>query len=161
MDESEVMLEEAQAPITNGEIPTEPVEESAEELTSEAPSESEPTREVSRFEELTDIESSAAEYAEFCRLFPGVSLSSLPDEVAASVNAGVPLSAAYALYDRRRAVSAAAAETVNSKNRELSFAVKRNDTQDGYFSPDEVREMSAADVRANYGRIIESMSHWH
>lgn len=153
MDESEIMLEENQQPIIDEEITAEPTENTEPEP--------EPQKEVSRFEELTKIEGSAAEYAEFCRLFPGVSLASIPDEVAASVNSGVPLSAAYALYERRRLAEIELAEKVNSKNRELSFAVKRNDAADGYFSPDEVREMSATDVKANYSKIIESMSHWH
>ena len=100
------------------------------------------------------------EYEEFKSLFPGVSVSALPDSVLSSVRGGVPLSAAYALYERRKAVSESIASDINQKNRELSFAVK-NGSAEAYFSPSEVRQMSAAEVKANYSKIIDSMSHWN
>ena len=50
---------------------------------------------------------------------------------------------------------------INEKNRERSFAVKKNFSSDSYFSPTEVKEMSPAEVKANYNKIIDSMSHWH
>ena len=101
------------------------------------------------------------EYAEFKSLFPGVSVSELPDSVLSSIKNGVPLSAAYALYERRRAMSEDIASGVNKKNRELSFAVKNGKTSETYFSPDEVRQMSPSEVRSNYSKILDSMSHWN
>ncbi len=101
------------------------------------------------------------EYEEFKSLFPDVSVSELPDSVINSIKNGVPLSAAYALYERRRAMSEAVASGVNQKNCELSFAVKNGKASETYFSPDEVRQMSASEVKANYSKIIDSMSHWN
>jgi hypothetical protein len=101
------------------------------------------------------------EYAEFKALFPDASVSELPDSVRISVKNGVPLAAAYALYERRKAMSASAASKVNEKNSELSFAVKSGKISETYFSPNEVRQMSASEVKANYSKIIDSMSHWN
>ena len=113
-----------------------------------------------RLEALKKHESIAEEYKEFSELFPGVSIGSLPDSVNESVRSGVPLSAAYALYHYKKEVAEAAASAINEKNRKRSFAVKKNDLSDSYFSPSEVKEMSPAEVKANYSKIIDSMSHW-
>ena len=42
-----------------------------------------------------------ADIEEFRRLFPNADLAGLPEEVTDGVRAGTPLSAAYALYERR------------------------------------------------------------
>lgn len=154
MSELDTLTEETAEPIEDM-----PEEAAEEEATEAAPTAEQP--EVDRIERLLAQERAAAEYAEFGRLFPGASVSALPDEVAASVRSGVPLAAAYALYERRRAVDAASAEAINEKNRGLSFEVNKSDSQDGYFSYAEVKAMSPSEVRQNYSRIIDSMSHWH
>lgn len=106
-------------------------------------------------------ERAAAEYAEFTSLFPDMKLSELPDSVAESVRAGVPLTAACALYERRRAAELLEASKANEINSGLSFAVRQDVSQEGWLSPDEVRGMSPSEVRKNYRRILESMNHWH
>lgn len=138
---------------TDVELPSEETEDTPDEPTV---SESE-----NYLDSLIREERISNEYAEFKSLFPGVSVSELPDSVLSSVKNGVPLSAAYALYERRRAMSESVASGVNQKNRELSFAVKNGKTSEIYFSPDEVRQMSPSEVKANYSKIIDSMSHWN
>ncbi len=101
------------------------------------------------------------ECAEFSSLYPDVSITSLPDTVWQSVKKGVPLSAAYALEVRRAEVKAQRARQVNRDNSEMSSGALGNDNRNSFFSPAEVRAMSAAEVRANYSKIIESMSKWH
>ena len=101
------------------------------------------------------------ECAEFSSLYPDVSIISLPDTVWQSVKKGVPLSAAYALEVRRAEVKAQRARQVNRDNSEMSSGALGNDNRNSFFSPAEVRAMSAAEVRANYSKIIESMSKWH
>ncbi len=101
------------------------------------------------------------EYDEFKSLFPEMSVSDLPDSVRESVRAGIPLCAACALYERRRAAALAEAERANAENRERSFALHSDGGNGSYFTPDEVKEMSSAEVRKNYKRIIESMNHWN
>ncbi len=101
------------------------------------------------------------ECAEFSSLYPDVSITSLPDSVWQSVKKGVPISAAYALEVRRAEVKAQKARTVNRDNSQMSSGALGNDNRNDFFSPAEVRAMSAAEVRANYTKIIESMSKWH
>lgn len=115
--------------------------------------------ELDRLEELRMRQSIDAEYLEFARLFPGTDVSSLPDSVCESVRAGVPLAAAYALYEKKKSFESFAAHEKNSKNAALSFPISENGTEK-YFSPDEVKSMSRDEVRTNYKRIIESMRHW-
>ena len=101
------------------------------------------------------------ECAEFSTLYPDVSIASLPDTVWQNVKKGVPLSAAYALEVRRAEVKAQKARAVNRENSEMSSGALATDNRNSFFSPAEVRAMSAAEVRANYTKIIESMSKWH
>ena len=113
-----------------------------------------------RLAELQRRQSIDAEYLEFARLFPGCDVSSLPDSVCESVRAGVPLAAAYALYEKKKSFESYEAHEKNSKNASLSFPISESGTEK-YFSPDEVKSMSREEVRTNYKRIIESMRHWH
>ena len=102
-----------------------------------------------------------AESSEFSELFPGVALSAIPESVWECAKKGAPLSAAYALYEKRLAIAKEKAEDVNSKNKELSSGSLSSTKNEEYFTPDEVRAMSAAQVKANYSKIINSMSVWH
>ena len=101
------------------------------------------------------------ECAEFSDLYPDVSLSSLPDSIWESVKKGVPIAAAYALEDRRTLVASQKAERINKGNRTMSSGTLASSPTEEYFSPSEVRSMSSAEVRANYTKIINSMSKWH
>lgn len=100
------------------------------------------------------------EMENFNRLFPGVSTSDLPDEVTALVGEGVPLAAAYALYEKELAVKKAKAGEINRKNAFLSAGRLGNQTPSEFFTPDEVRAMSPRQVHENYQKIRESMKHW-
>ena len=101
------------------------------------------------------------ECMEFSSLYPNVPLSTIPDSIWASVRAGVPLAAAYALAEKKERLAREKAMDVNSKyNERSSGALNASKTED-FFTPAEVRAMSAAEVRANYAKIITSMSKWH
>lgn len=102
-----------------------------------------------------------AECNEFARLYPEVPLSSLSEDIWESVKRGVPIAAAYALEERRAAVANMKASAVNDNNRRLSSGSVDRRTAEEYFSPDEVRAMTPGEVRANYSKIISSMSKWH
>ena len=101
------------------------------------------------------------ECAEFSELYPSVPLSTLPDSIWQSVKKGVPLAAAYALEERKSALAAMKADTVNGENRKMSSGSLKNDQRGDFFTPSEVRAMSPSEVRANYTKIINSMSKWH
>lgn len=99
------------------------------------------------------------ECEEFESYFPEVSLRALPDEVWGQVRAGVPLAAAYALYERGLCNQARAAEAQNARNA-AHLPDSPAQAESRYFSPAQVRAMSRREVRENYDRIFESMRHW-
>lgn len=101
----------------------------------------------------------SAECEEFRSLYPDVPLSSLPDSVWEDVRRGVPVSAAFALAERRRYRTSQLAEEANRENRKRSSGSLEQDAS-GYLSPDEVRAMSPEEVRRNYHRIMLSMQKW-
>lgn len=102
-----------------------------------------------------------ADCMEFSQLYPSVSLSSIPDSIWDSVRSGVPLAAAYALAEKKESLAKTRAENVNSKNKSLSSGSLNTAKSEEFFTPAEVRAMSAPEVRANYAKIIASMSKWH
>ena len=96
---------------------------------------------------------------QFRALYPDVSEDAIPDAVWEEARGGLPFEAAYALYERREALRRTAAEAVNKKNAQGAWG--RADAEaDGFLSPDEVREMTPEEVRANLARITASMKHW-
>ena len=101
------------------------------------------------------------ECMEFSSLYPDVPLSSIPDSVWNSTRAGIPLAAAYALAEKKESVARAKAMDINLKNSEKSSGALNTAKTEDFFTPAEVRAMSAPEVRANYAKIITSMSKWH
>ncbi len=102
----------------------------------------------------------ANESEELYSLYPDADLRSLPDSVWEDVRRGIPLAAAYALAERRRFCTAQKAEASNLRNRRRS-AGALDPTESDYFSPAEVRSMTAAEVKRNYTNIMRSMQKWH
>lgn len=102
-----------------------------------------------------------SEIKEFASIFGADSVSKISDEVWESTSTGVPLAAAYALYEKREALRAQMAERVNKKNASMSAGAIKNATNPEFFSPSEVKAMSAKEVKRNYNRIIESMKKWN
>lgn len=99
------------------------------------------------------------ECEEFEAYFPDISLRSLPESVWAQVRAGVPLAAAYALYERGIQNQKKKTEELAARA-ECCFAGLPGAAAGNYFSPAQVRAMSRREVRENYDRIFESMRHW-
>ena len=100
------------------------------------------------------------ECEEFRELYPDVSLSILPDSVWEDVRRGIPIAAAYALAERKQALTAQKAAVCNQTNT-LRSAGRLAPTESDYFSPSEVRAMTQREVRANYQKIMRSMQKWH
>lgn len=101
------------------------------------------------------------ELAEFAVNFPRTSMGSITDEVWESVKGGVPLSAAYALYEKKKEADENAIRELNRINAERSSGAISSTADGGYYSPDEVRKMTAYEVKKNYNLIIESMKKWN
>ena len=152
-EEPSVEAEEAPEPI----VPSEPTPE--EELTRLR-------EEVGQLRQaLSQKEAAEAktmrELGEFHRLFPDVSVKQVPRQVWEQVEGGLPLSAAYALYEREIQLSALRAEKINRRNAARSSGKAGKNAPAEYYSPDEVRAMSQKQVHDNYAVIVESMKRWH
>ena len=116
---------------------------------------------IAKLEALKQTEARIlAEIGDFVALFPDVPVEELPDEVWESVRAGAPLAASYALYERKKISEAKRIAAINAKNASRSPGAAGTDTASEYFTPDEVRRMSRAEVHANYPKIKESMKKW-
>lgn len=116
---------------------------------------------IAKLEALKQTEARIlAEIGDFCALFPDVPVEELPDEVWESVRAGAPLAASYALYERKKCEKIKRIAAINAKNVARSPGAAGTDTASEFFTPDEVRRMSRAEVHANYSKIKESMKKW-
>ena len=109
---------------------------------------------------LAQMEHIERQYAEFCELYPNVSIASLSEEVWKSVGDGTPLAAAFALAEHRKSLSLKMATDRNAENRARSAGAVKN-AESVEFSPSEVRAMSSEEVRANLSKIMRSMQKWH
>lgn len=112
-------------------------------------------------EKKKTFERMSREIGEFSEIFPERSVSSIPDSVWESVKAGIPLAAAYALYERKNAVRADTANRINERNGSVSTGSVGRTSTENFYTPDEVRAMSRSEVRKNYSKIIESMKKWN
>ena len=99
------------------------------------------------------------ECEEFISYFPDVSLQSVPDEVWGQVRGGVPLSAAYAFYEKKQQKQRKDAERIRQRGASMTAGIV-DAAGNEYFSPSQVRAMSREEVRQNYDRIFDSMRHW-
>ncbi len=107
-----------------------------------------------------DRKKGIGELEEFGRLYPDTELKDIPDAVWEKVDSGLPLSAAFAVYERERSLLESLAKEVNQRNSALSAGNAGASPKSDYFSPDEVRVMSHKEVRENYANIRRSMDYW-
>ena len=158
MDELQTTAPETVEPTEN----TTPPEETDGTATQESPDEASSLRaEIDRLQgeitRLTELQSrSRQELDEFCTLFPSVSPTDIPPEVRQQTESGVPLAAAYALYEKREARR----RENGKKNAEHSWHGMKDGAGGEYYTPAEVRSMSQKEVHKNYKKIMESMKHW-
>jgi hypothetical protein len=101
----------------------------------------------------------SAGWREFSELYPDADLNSLPDSFNSDVERGIPPAAAYALEMRRREIRRLKIEESDRRAREMSSG-RVSGTDDGLYSPDEVRAMPPAEVRKNMEKIRRSMKSW-
>ena len=100
------------------------------------------------------------ELREFCALYPDTPTDAIPDAVWAKVKGGIPLAAAYALHERRQLCAKQAADAAQAASRARSSGALEGSVGEMPYTPAEVRAMSAAEVRRNYGAIVASMKRW-
>lgn len=112
---------------------------------------------LARKAETARVES---EFDELLSLYPNASLSEIPDSVWDDVRRGIPIAAAYAVAERRAFLVREKAKQCNLENKSRSSGAVSGTSND-YYTPGEVRMMSAEEVRSNYSKIINSMKKWH
>ena len=94
-------------------------------------------------------------------VFPDIKQEDIPDEVWQNVKNGETLSGAYALYFVKQLKAKADIERINELNRKKAPPkIKHDGGDETYFSPEEVRSMSEAQVRKHYNAILASMDKW-
>ena len=99
---------------------------------------------------------------QFRELFPRVSESEIPDEVWERVGSGESLAASYALYFIKCVRDDGKSKKASGETaKKAPPKLKGGNSAKAYFSPEAVRNMSAAEVRKNYDAIIASMASWN
>lgn len=112
-------------------------------------------KEQERSETIKEIE-------DFHRLFPDISLREIPRKVLEQrERGGLPLNAAYALYERELQIERARADAINQSNASKSAGPAGINTASEYFSADEVRKMTPQQVHENFSKIRASMKTWN
>ena len=137
-----------------------------EEETAPLPSMDELRDEIVRLRaELTQTQAlharMASELGEFHALFPEVNTAAIPESIWEQVKNGIPLAASYALYEKKCALRREHAEKINLRNAKKTPGSAGKHAASEYFTSDEVRQMSQAEVRSNYQKILESMKTWY
>ena len=112
-------------------------------------------------EKKSVFERMSRDIGEFSDLFPDKNINSIPDTVWESVRSGIPLAAAYALYERKNAIREGVARRANEENGARTTGSIGKDSTENFYTPDEVRAMSRTEVKNNYSKIIESMKKWN
>ena len=107
------------------------------------------------------FERMSREIGEFSEVFPERSVSEIPDSVWESVKTGIPLAAAYALYERKNALRADTACRINERNGATTTGPVGRASTENFYTPDEVRKMTREEVKQNYSKILESMKKWN
>lgn len=112
-------------------------------------------------EKRAECERIFADLKEFALTFPKRTVASITEDVWERVREGVPLAAAYALIEKKREASEGYAQEINRRNAERSSGAISSAADGGYYSPEEVKKMTAYEVKKNYNLIIESMKKWN
>ena len=119
------------------------------------------TKELEAYKQAKERQDRISEQLnEFSELFPNIAPSAVPAEVWESVKSGNTLAAAYAVYEKRTTEAARRIEQINAKNAGNSAGAAGKNSSEEFFSADEVRKMSPAQVRANFAKIRRSMETW-
>ena len=99
--------------------------------------------------ELDKAKKISEQLSEFSQIFPDKDVREIPNEVWDDVKRGNSISAAFALFERKRINTENRAKEINDLNAYRSSG-RVGSTASEYFSPEQVRAMSQSEVRANY-----------
>ena len=98
----------------------------------------------------------------FHSLFPDVKAQDIPKEVWDSVEEGESLAASYSLYAVKTFREEERIRKVNEENdKKAAPRVQSDPGGEEYFSPEAVKQMTRAEIRKNYNKILTSMEKWN
>lgn len=109
---------------------------------------------------LAEKERIESEAVLFRELFPDTDRESIPDSVKTEADEkGIPLIAAYAIYERRRQLAASVADAHNKINAGRSSGpLGRSDNFGESLSIEQIRAMSPTEVKRHYKQIMKTLS---
>ncbi len=109
---------------------------------------------------LAEKERSESESLLFKELFPDTDKETIPDSVKNEAQEkGIPLVAAYAIYERRRQIAASIADARNKTNAGRSSGpLGKADNFGEALSIEQIRAMSPTEVRRHYKQIMKTLS---
>ncbi len=96
----------------------------------------------------------------FKELFPDVLPADIPEEVWEEVGEGTSLCSAYALYLCKTNGNQAKAHYANEENMRRSAPAGKEADAEQTFTPEQVEDMSAENVKKNFKNIIRSIKNW-
>lgn len=94
-------------------------------------------------------------------IFPDVNVDDIPDEVFEKSNNGKGLAAEYALFYLKEEKKKGEQKEKEEENLKAAPPDVKNATEDAYFTPEDVRGMTEAEIRKNYHTIMKSMEKWN
>lgn len=97
----------------------------------------------------------------FRELFPNVNADAIPNEVWENVGSGMTLTAAYAIFQRKMDILGEHAENINAElANKAPIGLPENDG-DSFVSSGEVENMTPAEIKKNYKKILLSLKKWN
>lgn len=102
-----------------------------------------------------------AEFKKLVEIFPEFNADDVPDEVFEKCEDGRGLAAEYALWyitEEKKKGEQKKKEEENSKSAPPNVKEASEPT---YFTPEQVKNMSKAEIRKNYKAIMDSMEKWN
>ena len=97
----------------------------------------------------------------FRELFPDVNADGIPSEVWEDVGNGMTLTAAYAVYQRRKEILGQNAEMINQEVTKVAPIGLAEADGETYVTSGEVENMSPSEVKKNYKKILLSLKKWN
>jgi len=112
-------------------------------------------------DEADKAKSIREDIARLKEIFPSIKANDIPEEVWDKVETGDSLAGAYAFYYLKGLKSRADINRINEANKRKAPPRIRHDGGDeSFYTPEEVRNMSDAQVKKHYNAILRSMEKW-
>ena len=102
-----------------------------------------------------------AELQTLFEIFPDMNVDDIPDEVFERSNNGKGLAAEYALHYLKEEKKKGEQKEKEEENLKSAPPDVKNATEEAFFTPEDVRGMTEAEIKKNYHTIMKSMEKWN